>query len=44
MGEDWIVIVVMGIVYLAGFVGILFLSKFLFNRLKPWSDDDESKF
>ena len=44
MGEDWIVIVVMGIVYLAGFVGILFLAKFLFNGLKPWSDDDESKF
>jgi hypothetical protein len=44
MGEDWIVIVVMGIVYLAGFVGILLLAKLPRDGFKSWSDDDESKF
>lgn len=41
---DWTVALFLGVVYMAGFVGILFLAKFLFNGLKPWSDDDESKF
>lgn len=44
MSESWIVALFLGIVYLVGFVGVLLLAKFLFNGLKPWSDDDESKF
>lgn len=44
MGEDWIVVVVMGIVYLVGFVGILLLAKLSRDGVKSWSDDDESKF